>query len=414
MGRALRRIRELDSRSEDIAGHSLSVICGEEYRLEVPNGESLERALRTHIGPSLVGYIQKKKNWVETVGYESTTGLFNFTVLPDSLHGASLLEDLVDLSLGLREPLAISSGEILDVRFDIPAREPLRRFSGGEIDIIRKPVDKVEVVLRLGTSVVRLRMDMLLPFGLGDVIETELFKILFKSKFFDFLVCHSRMSISSHIPGSEHREGLCDLYDLARVVLLFGEASRLGEGVEINIRSGEAMLLRRKLDVRESIALELLELAATIRDAWEISKRLEIHERVNVSLADLVIQKERLNLFRAFLAAEASVVKFGFFDGPGLRYEGQRVFFPLGTEVMLGDYRGTVVVSMWGDVRCMSRAEEGASEYVIVSSERKLERVFATEKDEEPSMSLSAAANAVADAYNDVPCLLLPQFVMSP
>ena len=50
---ALRRIRELDSQGEDIAKHKMSIICKEEHRLDAPNGESLKRAIRSHIGQSL-------------------------------------------------------------------------------------------------------------------------------------------------------------------------------------------------------------------------------------------------------------------------------------------------------------------------------------------------------------------------
>ena len=410
ISRALRRIRELDSRSEGIAGRSLSVICHEENRLDVPNGESLEKAILNHIGTSLEEYIQKKQKWVKTIGYESTTGSFTFKLSVESLNCASLLEYLVDLSLGLRPPLAIGPAEIRDVRFGIPAREPTQEFPAGEIEIVREPVDQAEVTLRLGTSVVRTRMDMFLPRGLGNALKVELFKILLKGRFFHFLICPSRMSIDFHNPDFEARVRLYDLYDLARVVLLLGESARIGVGVELNIRPGEKAPIQLVLNPCGSIKPEILEFAAIVRDAWEVAKHLEVHETTELTMADLVLQKERFYLFRNLLAAEACEMKVSFFDGPGLKFEGARVCVPLGTEVMLGDYRGTVVVSVWGDVKRTGREEEGDLEYAVVTSEKKVERTFATRRDEEPSMSLSAAANAAAAAYNDVPCLILSQY----
>jgi hypothetical protein len=407
---ALKRIRELDSRSEDIAGHSLSLICREENRLEIPNGESLEKAILNHTGSSLEEYIQKKLEWGKTTGYESTTGSFNFKLTTENLHGASLLEYLVDLSLGLRSSLAIGPGEIRDVRFGIPAREPLREFPSGEIEIVREPGKQVEVTLRLGTSVVRTKMDMFLPRGLGKALTEDLLKILLKSRLFEFLICRSRMPMDFHIPDSETRVRLYDLYDLARVVLLLSESARLGAGVALNIRSDEGILMQRRLKPCVGIKPEIIELAAIIQDAWEVAKHLEIHETAELTIADLVSQKERFNLFRSLLAAEACELKVGFFDSPGLRFEGTRVCVPLGTEVMLGDYRGTVVVSVWGDVKCTGRKEEENLEYVVVTSERKVERTFATRRDEEPSLSLNAAANGVADAYNDFTCLILAPY----
>ena len=167
IGRVLKRVRRHDSRSEEIAKRRLNVKCREEHRLETPNGESLERAIRDHIGSSLEEYIQKKMDWVRTAGYESTRGSFTFEFSAESLQGVSFPEYLVDLSLGLRESLAVGHTEFRDVRFDIPAREPYLEFPSGEFVIIRKPVDQVEVTLRLGTTVVRTKMDMFLPCGLG-------------------------------------------------------------------------------------------------------------------------------------------------------------------------------------------------------------------------------------------------------
>jgi hypothetical protein len=50
------------------------------------------------------------------------------------------------------------------------------------------------------------------------------------------------------------------------------------------------------------------------------------------------------------------------------------------------------------------------TEFECLSSERRVEKVFATGRDEEPPMSLNAAVRAVADAQSSVPCLLLSQY----
>jgi hypothetical protein len=86
------------------------------------------------------------------------------------------------------------------------------------------------------------------------------------------------------------------------------------------------------------------------------------------------------------------------------------VCVPVGIEVILGDYRGTVVVSVFGDLKHTGPKEKGMVEFELVSSERRVEAVFATGRDEEPSMRLSAAVRTVAEAQNSVPCLLLPQY----
>jgi hypothetical protein len=410
IGTVLRRVRELDSEAKDITKHSLSVICREENRLETPNGESLEKAIQHHIGSSFEKYVQKKIEWVRATGYETAWGSFTFSVSTENLQGTSFAEYLVDLSLGLRESLPIEHGEVHDIRFGIPSREPLLEFPPGVIEIIQEPGDQVEVTLRLGTSTVRTEMEMLLPRGLGNVVDADNLKVLLKHRFFEFLVCRSHMSINIKVSTIGDGERLSDLYNLARVVLLLGESANLGEGIKINVRSDNKTLIQRELNVSEPINQGMLELAAIMRDAWEVAKSLEISDKTKVAIDDLVLQRERFKLFRSLVTADNCQLKVGFFDGPALQFEGSRICVPLGTEVILGDYRGTVVVSIWGDVKRMEKEEADSPEYAVVTSERKMERIFAVRRDEEPSMSLNDAVGAVADTYPDVPCLILPQY----
>ncbi|HXU29988.1 MAG TPA: hypothetical protein VN851_05360 [Thermoanaerobaculia bacterium] len=201
IGRVLKRIRELDSSpvgTRRIARHTMSVDCGEDNKLESPNGESLERSILSHIGSSFEKYIQEKLALVETTGYETASGHFTFTVEGESLGEVDLGEYLVDLSLGLRVPLAVSSAKFYDVRFSIPAREPSLDLPEGELEIIPGVPVPVEVILRLGILAVRVNMDMLLPGGLG-VLPIDLIKIRLKSKVFEFVVSNSRPFLKAWI-----------------------------------------------------------------------------------------------------------------------------------------------------------------------------------------------------------------------
>ncbi len=404
---ALRRIRELDSEGEDIAKHTMSIICKEEHRLETPNGESLERAIRSHIGPSLEEYVRQKLETVETIGYESFRYKFTFEALTE---GSSLLQDLVDLSLGLRGPLSINRAEFRDVRFGIPARLPRQEPSPAEITIIPKPVERVEVVLSCGIHVVRTTMEMFLPRGLPaeEILGADLFKVLLKQELFHFTLCSSSMNVHFCDTGSDKPRKLREFYDFARVVLLFEENTRSGN-LRVFVRSGSQILWQCSLGFNEAFDSGIVHFAQTVCNSWEIAKHLDVQDEVELTADILMEQEERFKILRSFLSTEMQQIKVGgFFDRAQIS-SGSRVFVPFGIEVILGDLKGTFMFSVWGDVKCTGLEEEGQIHCEIVTSEKRLEKTFTSRREEE-GLSLSAAVRAIADAYDDVTCWILEQY----
>jgi hypothetical protein len=406
--RALQRIRQLDSESADLADHTLGINCRKEYMLEAPNGASLERAIRRHIGPSLEKYIQQKREWERTVGYEVGRGTFRFEVPEESLNGRSFPEAMVDLCLGLREPLDIGYAEFRDVRFNIPAREPFKEYPSGTLEIIVKPVETVEVTLQFGASVVRTKMEMFLPYGLGNVLEMGLLKIRLKSKLFEFVDCGSRMDISIRPPESNARVRLSDFRDLASVVLLLRETGTSNEGAKITVRSSKGTVLQKTVVLCTGLRPDLIELATVVQDAWAIARHLEIEGGAEPTTEELLQQKERLSTLRKLLAGETlrSIYK-AFFDPEFLHVEERAcALHPIG--VILGDYIGTVMVSLWGAINPTGRSDGRRREYELITAEAKAEGAFATTRNEDHLAILRAARNAFAETNKDMLCLLPP------
>lgn len=411
---ALRRIRELDSQGEDIAKHTMSIICKEEHRLEAPDGESLERAIRSHIGQSFEEYIRRKLETVETIGYESSRYQITFETLAEVLQGVSPLEYFVDLSLGLRGPLPINRAEIRDVRFGIPARLPHREFSTGEIEVIPEPVERVEVVLSRGTHVVRTTMDMFLPRGLPveEILDAGLLKVLLKHEFFHFILCSSRMDLRFCGIENERPKKLREFYDFARVVLLFDENANRRENLRIFVRLGSQILRQGSLGFNEAMDPEIVHFAQTVLNAWEIAKHLDVQDEVELTADILMVQEERFKILRSLLSTEMiHQMKVGWFwERSQVSRSSKRVCVPFGVEVILGDLKGTVMFSVWGDVQCTGLEQEGLIQCEIVTSEKRLERTFTSRRGEE-ELSLSAAVKAIADTYDDdITCLILEHY----
>ncbi len=413
--KGLRRIRKLDSQGKYDAQRTFSVGCRSEAKLEAATGEALERAIRRHVGPSLEEYVKWKLNLRESIGYqpaqsELTMTELTMTVNLDELHGMSLPEYLQDLSLGLKPALNIRRAQLKDIRFDIP--RVVHELPAGEFAVIQEDPEPVELVLTVGTKVVRAAMEMILPKGLGKVIKPESLKVRFRSRYFDFVVGQSQLNVHFSLDPSGPPQELAPLHEWARVILLFAEAIETGDAVDIVIHSHGQIWIQNALAMHdELLPPEAQKVAEVVRNAWLVAERLGIQDIVRAPIAELLDQGERFSFFNQLLAATTPRIKVGdtFEPEPS---EGSRVFVPFGMEVLLGDYKGTVVVTVWGEARRTGRYREGLPEYEVVTDEKRVEKVFATRSDEVAPMSLAAAVNAVVDSYSEGQCWLLRQYVM--
>jgi hypothetical protein len=408
---ALQRIRELDSQGEDIAKHTMRVVCKEEHRLKVPDGESLELSIRNHIGQSFEDYVRRKLEGLETIGYESSRYQITFEALAEVLQGASVLEYLVDHSLGLRGPLPISRVELRDMRFGIPARLPHQELSTGEIQIIPEPVESVEVVISRGIHVVRIKMEMFLPRGLPveEILSAGFMKVLLKRDLFQFTLCSASINVRFCSTENENPKKLREFYDFARIALLFEESAKRKEDLRFFVRSSSRILWQGSLGFNEAVGDSNVHFAQVVLDAWEVAKHLDVQDEVDLTADILMAQEKRFKIVRSLLSAEMPQIKISWFWERSVSRRTSRVFVPLGIEVIFGNLKGTVMFSVWGDVQCTGLEQEGLIQCEIVTSEKKLERTF-TSRIEEEGLSLSAAVKVIADTYDDFTCLILDHY----
>ncbi|HEV8242276.1 MAG TPA: hypothetical protein VGS57_23110 [Thermoanaerobaculia bacterium] len=410
--RVLRRIRRLDVQGKDLRNRKLSVTGATQTRLELPAGSALVRAIRNHIGCSLEEYVKRKLALVETIGYGPdgpNTKSLTLKFSEESLKGVALPEYLVDLTLGLRDSLSVLGAEVSDNRFDIPC--VLKTLPAGELTLNPETTGSAEVVFRLGSSAARITMDMILPGGLGHAIDINFLKARFRSQCLDLVVGRSQMTVRlDTAPADANLRGL---HEWAQVVLLFAEALKFKLPVECVIYSSGRVLFENALAMQEmDLPPEVVTVGEVIRDAWLVAERLGIQDQVRVSIGLLMRQKTRLRLFLELLDPTPREVRVGGSFEPE-PIEGSGVCVPFGTEVLLGDYKGIAVVSVWGKATYTGKDREGRREFGVASTERRTERVFATRLDENNAASLAIAVNAIADGYDDdVQCWLLPQYVI--
>lgn len=393
-----------------MSGLTLTVTAAESHRIGA-NGESLEQAIRAHIGRSMEDYGTRKAAWNRDVGFETESGHLSFTVSQESLHGVSLVEYLVDLALGMREPLTIQSASMKDVRFGIAASRPLVELPEGVLDLMPEPVGKVEVGLKCGTACAWRMMDLFCPVGLAAVMEPSDLKYRLTSRFMEFMIRDSTLSFSLTVPEFNAQENLRELRELASMVLLFEESAGSRERMDFTLTLEGRILLQAGLEIPARLPPELVELATVIRDVWKVAKHLDIHDRVNMSLAELISQKEQLTTFLSLIEPARGAITVRFSNDRVIRTRGRQVCLPIGMRVSLGNFQGTLVSSLWGRLKRTDIEIGDEIGYELVRPQHRIERSFAS-RDSEPTPTLAELVHAVADAYDSVECLILPQYAM--
>jgi hypothetical protein len=411
LARILKRARRAETQGEKPNRVSIELRGTRDNRIEL-TGAALKRAIGTHIGASMEEYAARKAEWTKKVGYEEMANRFTFHMAEDVDDGAPSGEWLVDLALGLRGPLAVKDARIEDVRFGIPARKPLAVIDKGWLEIPMKPLEAVVIKLESGGLTARATMDLFFPVGIAQRVDPAALKARLRNKFMDFVIRASSLDATISVPRFEERESLRRLYEPASLVLMVEEARTREASCKMSVWRKDHELLHRDLAVPPGFAPELLRLAAMIRDAWKVARYLEIEDQVEVSVAELLDQKERLEFFAALIEPARGAFKLEFFMDEDADTRPRRICAPIGTVVQLGDYRGAVVASCWGNLEPATSSEGAAARYQVVASERNPEARF-VQQGIGTMPALAEMVHGVANKLNDsVTCLILDEYAL--
>ncbi len=134
--RTLRKIRELNSEgiTDDLHNHEMWIGYTKNDQLMETNGKCLKRAIEHYIPETVEKYIEEKIRLLNTLGFENGRGQFTFQIT-----GRDPVNDLIDLSLGIREDVDIDRGFGNHLRFEIPIEDPSLTLQEAILSIKTKP-----------------------------------------------------------------------------------------------------------------------------------------------------------------------------------------------------------------------------------------------------------------------------------
>lgn len=179
IAKVLRRLRlETSQGTTDLSQKTIDLVWKGDEQLSDPGGSSLHDAIRKAVGSALGTYSKNKAQLLEEMG-EPTTAEMTFT--KTGATRAELLEEWVDLAIGLRDSIEVSQFEHrADVRFGIPIA--ITTHEGGDLTILDRSKEGSDIKLVIRNNLINRasRFDAKLHtphnFFPGDPVPVEYFK----------------------------------------------------------------------------------------------------------------------------------------------------------------------------------------------------------------------------------------------
>ncbi|MFI5298068.1 MAG: hypothetical protein ACHREM_08215 [Polyangiales bacterium] len=121
----LRRLRSLPiGRADDLHKRSMVIRSRPDDLLDALSGKALLAAILRHAGSDFFAYLQRKRHWLETVGYDDAPHRLSIS-FPDKPRD-EMYDEMADFAIGDLTRLAIEHIEAKDVRFGIEKPLPSR------------------------------------------------------------------------------------------------------------------------------------------------------------------------------------------------------------------------------------------------------------------------------------------------
>lgn len=161
---------------------SFTVHYDESHLLKSLSGEALSNKIKSYIGNDIWAYVERKKNYLENAGYVDGEMAFNFNVV-----GEKSLNDLIDLSIGLKTSTEISNITATRKRFGQDTVLPKLSADTAELSMPGlKPSTRAKLIFRKGSifNDYRFDVDIYVPSFLNDFDHPK-FKARFVASFFE-------------------------------------------------------------------------------------------------------------------------------------------------------------------------------------------------------------------------------------
>jgi hypothetical protein len=337
--------------------------------VETLDGVGLERAIRQYTGEDPLIYAAKKLQILQRVGYEDGEAEVNFDLIVPNNQISDVYEYLVDFALGLIPSLQVRNFTSRDARFGVINHEQSQVIEGtGEVRIDRKPVEECDIRLRTqdGNEEYRIKTSAYLPYGFSHLVDKTYIKVRCAAPGLDFIFWtqQPRFAVRLHFPPSDESQKLSQLFPAARYVLFHHKALSQGGEVIFDLSTEGQRIAKDKFTISIPIDAYTLQVAETILRAWTICKHFDVHDEVKTNIAELIRQKERLQIVALALGPLPEVRLTSWVD-PVIEDTSKEVCFPYVARVVIDQYQVVLALAMLGVPRSSGRVNEYGTEYEV-------------------------------------------------
>lgn len=308
IGKTLEKLREHEAQPGKLLHRcSMQLTYSDADMIDIPNGASLENAIRKHVGDDPQEYFRKKSEWIKNVGYDECRAKVHFT-LPKMSY-ASIMETLVDFGIGVIKEINLNSLSVEDVRFGIPHPlhtdiEPVNpKITVSEVP----PAGEADVVItgEGGSILFQDSFTYYSPGNLFPFIPFEYMKLRFSSEIMSFILSmkDNRVNMNLNLFQSDNRIRISKLSKAANFIKHSAISENVTFKIEITTSKGTLELNIHSSDF-PPINDQLNKILSIIETAGAVFSGFDQFADIEVTPTELMNQSIPLMMMKGFLDEE--------------------------------------------------------------------------------------------------------------
>lgn len=307
VSKVLKRIYELEQNNgkSDLNKRSMTIHYGSDHEMQLLSGACLKSQIEEAVGGDMARYVSQKKGYLESTGFESGSAKITITT-----EGKEKLIDLIDVSIGAKKSVEISSFKGFHTRFGIQSKSPMLEADGGILEMpdlaptakgfVRFREDKLAPSL---TFECRLYLSPLAP-----VLPNELRFMRVEGDFFEFKLNPYTTSGEYKFPPGTKRLSINKLRDAVRLFFILTASSK-----QISTELSFDGLPTMSLTIGGlAQPFELSEELKALESASKIIVGFETSEPVEVSLQEISRSVNEICQLESMLTSDERQFKVNF------------------------------------------------------------------------------------------------------
>jgi hypothetical protein len=135
IGKILKKIRQLESENPEklLNQVEVNISYGDEHRFDDLSGKGVKEIIENYLIDGMSKYIERKKNWLSTLGFEKGRYRLTFTVDEENHN------NILNASLGAEASVLVSNVKAFHLRFDVALQDEINSVEKAILKINPRP-----------------------------------------------------------------------------------------------------------------------------------------------------------------------------------------------------------------------------------------------------------------------------------